>query len=110
MKAINIKTGSISQASKIKQSFDSIYMHPCYYAEIIKDGKRRDWIWKVGCKRENESSDEFSFKMCRLGNIDDNEVWDRITGLDFAVMLIELYKNGGEASVKHWLKNNCADK
>lgn len=107
MKVANIKAGSLTSA-KTKQSFDSIFMQPCYYANIEKSEKRKDWMWIVGCRRENEPSDEFSFKMSKLGDVNDDQLWKVITGSEFAIRLISIYRNNGQAGVRQWIRNNCS--
>jgi len=105
MKVANIKSGSLVQ-SQIKQGFNSIFMHPCYFAEIEKSDKRKNWLWKIGCKRENENSEETSFKISKFGDVNDENMWRKLTNLDFAIMLINIYKENGEVGIKKWIKDN----
>ena len=105
MKVANIKAGSVT-STNAKQSFDSIFMHPCYYAEIEKGDKRRNWIWKIGCKRENDKSDEMCVKIYKFGDVNDDKTWQRLTGAEFAVLLIDTYRDEGEAGIKRLVKDN----
>jgi hypothetical protein len=100
MKVTNIKAGSIN-----KHNFDSIFWHPCYYAEIEKAEKRKNWIWKIGCRRENEKSDELSFKLYKFGNINDEIIWSKLNSAEFAIMLIDAYRKNGEAGIRQLMEN-----
>jgi len=105
MKVANIKSGSLVQ-TKVKQVFNSIYMHPCFYAAIEKSDKRKNWLWKIGCKKENEKSEELMFKMYKFGDVNDEKVWQKVTNIDFAIMLIGVYRESGEAGIKQLIKDN----
>ena len=100
MKVANIKAGSLN-----KQDFDSIFWHPCYYVAIEKGEKRKNWSWKIGCKKENESVAEVVFKIYKFGDINDDAVWEKLTGLDFAVNLIDAYRRNGTDGIKKLMKD-----
>ena len=101
MKITNIKAGSINRCD-----FDSIFWQPCYYAELEKGEKRRNWVWKIGCKRENEKCEETTFKIYKFGDVNNEEKWQKLISAEFAIMLIDLYRSGGEAKIKQWIEND----
>ena len=79
---------------------------PCWYADMERGPKRTDYKWKVGRKHDGRV-DEYEFSISKAGDVNDNEFWGRATGLDFALELIDLFKNGGQNYVKKWIKNRC---
>jgi len=79
---------------------------PYYYANIEKNENRKKWKWKVGCKYQG-ATEEYSFELSKIGDINNEEVWRKITGLEFATELIDLFRDGGEVVVKNWVKNGC---
>lgn len=105
MKTLNSKSGSFVPAA-VSLASGNEDRQPCWYADIERSDKRKDCKWKVGCKNDGQT-DEYSFKISKAGDVDDNDFWSRATGLDFATELIDLFKNGGQQSVKRWIKNGC---
>lgn len=83
--------------------FDEIDKYPCWYANMKRGKKRKDYKWEVGYNY-NGKSDEYSFKISKIGDVDDNKFWNHVTSEDFAIELIELYKNGGQKNIKNWIK------
>ena len=109
MRIANIKARSLTSPTKklISVIIDG-EKTPCYYADIEKAEKRKDWHYKIGCKYFGSAKDEeYSFKLAKAGDVDDNNVWQRLTGVEFAVELISLFKDGGEVAVKDWIKHGC---
>lgn len=104
MKTVNIKTkNSVLKAKLLLSSDDKA---PCYFTKVEKSEKRKDWKWSVGVKYL-DNNEEFSFKMLKIGDTSDEKLWKRITSVDFAIELIDLFRDGGELAVKTWLKNGC---
>ena len=79
---------------------------PCWYADMEKGISRKEYKWKVGCKHDGKV-EEYSFKISKAGNVDDDNFWARATGVDFAAELIKLFREGGQRSVKDWITNGC---
>lgn len=105
MRTINIKAGMSSTPEGFLGDF-SEERQPCWYADVEVAEKRKDYKWKVGCKHEGNTN-EYSFKAEKIGNVDDDTLWNRITGADFAIELLDLFKSGGTEAVKKWVKNGC---
>jgi len=107
MRTLNIKTNSSLLAiptSKPPISVDD--KQPCWYADMENASKRKDYKWKVGCKHEGKT-DEYSFKISKAGDVNNDKFWKRATGVDFAIELIDLFKHGGAKAIKDWIKNGC---
>jgi hypothetical protein len=107
MRIANIKAGNIiNPITQVKMPLRDGDHAPCYYADIEKDEKRKEWKWKVGCKYQGQT-EEYSFKMSKAGDIEDKDFWQRVTSLEFATELIDLFREGGELAVKNWIKDGC---
>ena len=104
MKTLNSRDGSLVPITHLVLNDED--RQPCWYANIERGDKRKDYKWKVGCKSDGQT-DEYSFEISKAGDINDGEFWERATGLDFATKLIDLFKSGGQKSIKHWVKNGC---
>lgn len=107
MRIANIKTGSLTSPTKKLVIIDGDKT-PCFYADIEKAEKRKEWRWKVGCKYFGAAKDEeYAFKISKAGDVDDEQVWQRMISAEFAIELISLFKDGGELAVKNWIKQGC---
>ena len=107
MRIANIKSGNLVDSStRIKLPVREGDHAPCHYANIEKNENRKEWKWNIGCKHQ-EQNEEYSFKMSKAGNVDDEAFWQRITGVEFAMELIDLFRDGGELAVKSWIKDGC---
>lgn len=104
MKTLNSKAGSF--VSTTPAVMDPEDRQPCWYADLEAADNRKDYKWKIGCKKDGQT-EEYSFKISKAGDVSDESFWAHATGLDFAVELIELYKKGGQQSVKQWIKDGC---
>lgn len=105
MRALNSKSGSLVSANpSLTISADD--RQPCWYADIELATKRKDYKWKVGCKQDGKT-EEYSFKISKAGDVNNSDFWQRVTGIDFATELIDLFREGGQKSVKEWIKNGC---
>lgn len=108
MKTVNVKSGSLVATNKRPMILNEGDRAPCHYAKIERDEKRKDWKWTIGCKYFGAGKDEeYCVKMAKLGDVDDENTWLRITGKEFAIELISLFKDGGELAVKNWVKGGC---
>lgn len=110
MKTINIKNTvmpSPGTVINISRGFDPDEKQPCWYANLNIDEGRNEAAWTVGVKREGEDSVEYSFRLSKAGDVNDDEFWKYITSPDFAVALIDLFRVGGEKAVASWVKNGC---
>ena len=96
-------TAKIPRDVKIRDEGDRA---PCFFAEVEKAEKAKDWKWKVGCKFEGQV-EECSFKFGKVGDVDDANVWQRLNSIGFVTELLEVFKDGGEEAVKEWVKNGC---
>lgn len=109
MRTLNIsKDNKEAKApTPIRPAFqDDDERHPCWYADLESGDKRKDYKWKVGCKHQGQT-DEYSFKVSKAGDINDDKTWNKLIGVDFAVELINKFKTGGTNEVKKWIKNGC---
>lgn len=104
MRALNSKSGSFTSINSTKINVED--KQPCWYADIEQASKRKDYRWKVGCKCDGKT-DEYSFKISKAGDVNNNDFWQRVTGIDFATELIDLFRDGGQKSIKEWIKNGC---
>lgn len=103
MKAINIKSVSFKKAKFPMNDSD---VTPCYYAKLEKADKRKEWKWTLGCKF-GDVKEKYSFKLSKIADITDESNWTRFISAEFAIELIELFRNGGEPTVKEWIKIGC---
>lgn len=104
MRTLNSKAGSL--VSTNKRAIDIEDKQPCWYADIERGAKRKDYKWKIGCNHDG-NAEEYSFKISKAGDVDDDEFWARATGVDFATELIDLFREGGQKAIKDWVKNGC---
>lgn len=104
MKTLNSKSGSFISTTPVVSTNED--RQPCWYVYAEHGDKRKEYKWKVGCKIGGQT-DDYSFEISRVGDVNDDEFWIRATGLDFATELIDLFKNGGQKSVERWIKNGC---
>ena len=104
MKTLNSKAGSFISAIPLLTNNED--RQPCWYADMERGGNRQDYKWTVGRKYDGQV-DEYSFSISKAGDIGNDDFWDRATGLDFATDLIDLFKDGGQKSVKKWIKSGC---
>ena len=110
MKAINIGTKEVDtqNSEEIQQVMidNDGNRQPCWYANFEFDGQDRDEAqWKVGVKQE-EGSHEYSFKLTKAGDVENEIFWSIATSADFAIKLLALYRNGKQ-SVNEWVKSGC---
>ena len=66
---------------------------------------RKGCSWKVGVK--GDASEEYSFKASKVGDVDNDKVWDRVRSKEFVVDLVDRFKDGCHKSVKEWIKDGC---
>jgi hypothetical protein len=66
--------------------------YPCKYAEYYKDQNE----WKVGVKFKNTNEEYVFSTKDYKGNLD-------VVSVEFAIMVLEVYKLGGKKAVKSWL-------
>ncbi|KKM21183.1 hypothetical protein LCGC14_1638060 [marine sediment metagenome] len=104
MRTLNIRAGS-TLLSTINTNFPED-KQPCWYADMEQVNKREDYKWKVGCKYDGKN-DEYSFKISKAGDVNNERFWQRATGVDFATELIDLFKNGGSKAIENWVKQGC---
>ena len=104
MKAINIKTSHVSMPTP-KIQVDITDRQPCWYANLENGTERSKAKWVVGVKKSgDEENDEYSFKVSRVGDPSDDKVWAYATSPDFAVEIIEIFRQGGKSAILKWLK------
>ena len=78
---------------------------PCWYADWEQGKTRKGCSWKVGVK--GDTKEEYSFKASKVGDVNDDEIWNRLKSKEFAVDLMGKFKNGGQKAVKEWIKQGC---
>ena len=89
MKAININKNALSVYHSGKLA-DLTERQPCWYANFDKE--RAEWI--IGVKKSGERKVEHSFPA----------IEDSTSSPDFAVELIEVFRESGESGVEKWMK------
>lgn len=104
MRTLNSKSGSFTSINAAKIPVED--KQPCWYADIEQATKKKDYKWKVGCKKGGKT-EEYSFKISNAGDVNNSDFWQRATGIDFATELIDLFRDGGQKSIKEWIKNGC---
>jgi hypothetical protein len=105
MKAINIGTNNMTTINK--KSIDLTDRQPCWYANFKDSSSRTKAKWIVGVKKTNEDKDEYSFKVSKAGDVSDDEFWNYASSENFAIKLIEKFKDGGKSAVSRWIKDGC---
>jgi hypothetical protein len=103
MIAINPDNQKLSSVKRSIIDYDEV--QPCWYVDVIPSKKKEKYRFKVGCKYNNQT-DEFEFNISDVGDPKDKDFWTRVSGVDFAIKLIELFKIGGSKSVEDWIENN----
>ena len=100
----------LSSSMQIKPTsyFDNDEKYPCWHACLKTGDCRKEYRWMVGCKHQGQL-DEYVFNISKVGDVDNDEVWNRITGLDFAIKLISLFRSGGTNKLRKWIKNGCKE-
>lgn len=78
---------------------------PCWYANFEPGKTRKGSVWKVGVN--GEKKEEHSFKASKFGDISKDTVWKHIHSVDFAVELINKFREGGQKAVKRWISQGC---
>ena len=106
MRTLNIKAGSTSLLTANLFTNFPEDRQPCWYADIEQANSRKNYKWKVGRKYEGDN-DEYSFKISKAGDVDNEKFWERATGVDFAAELIDLFRDGGTKAIKDWIKKGC---
>ena len=106
MKAVNISTNTMATAVN-RSMVDLSDRQPCWYANLEDVSPRNKAKWVVGVKNPTEDDEECSFKISKAGDVADEGFWSWASSIDFAVMLIEKYKDGGKSVVFSWVKNGC---
>jgi len=101
MKTININAAD--EANPIPLEPED--KQPCWYANFSDHEDRTQSTWTVGVKRLSESKREYSFKPCMVGDVTDDTFWRHTTSSDFAIGLIDLFRDGGEHAVVKWIKS-----
>jgi len=104
MKAINIGTNNMTTNRK---SIDLTDRQPCWYANFESGTSRNKAKWAVGVKRNDEDDDEYSFEVSKAGDTSDEGFWSYASSEDFAIKLIDLFKEGGKSAVSRWVKDGC---
>jgi hypothetical protein len=107
MKAINIGTNIVSTPMSRSMMIDLSDRQPCWYANLEDKSPRSKAKWVVGVKKIGEDDKEYSFKISKAGDVTDDGFWTYASSIDFAVLLIEKYKDGGKTSVASWVKDGC---
>lgn len=74
---------------------------PCWYVEFDKVLLK----WKAGVK-SNAKNDEYSFAVSSIKNYKDDQL-NKVTSLEFAVSLLNFYRDGGKKAVKEWISDGC---
>lgn len=104
MKVINSKAVSLTNNNNKYLPIDLDERQPCWYADLERGSSKKDYKWKVGCKYDG-NTDEYSFKISDVGDVNDNDFWSVITSADFATKLIDTYKAGGKDLLEKQIKS-----
>jgi hypothetical protein len=78
-------------ATSVPLPADITDKHPCWYVDVDRQKKKTKWT--VGVKHAGKT-EEYSFS---IESVDDEK--------EFAVKIIELFRNGGRKAVRDWIKN-----
>ena len=92
MKTIN-STEELS-VEELLQDLDE-NKQPCWYADFDK----HTLAWRVGIKFQKQSN-EYVLKLSSIKNQEAKTMAD----LDFAVKLIDLFRNGGKKNIEKWVE------
>jgi hypothetical protein len=108
MKAINISTNNMGTTMNRSLIIDLSDRQPCWYANLEDKSPRSKAKWVVGVKKAGDEDDEeYSFKVSKAGDVKDDGFWTYASSVDFAVKLIDTYKDGGKSAVVKWVKDGC---
>lgn len=106
MKTINIGTNTIG-ISMSRSMVDLSDRQPCWYATLEDQSQRNKAKWIVGVKKADEVKKECSFEIFKIGDVSDDGFWAYVSSADFAVKLIEKYRNDGKPAITSWIKDGC---
>ena len=76
--------------------------YPCWYADLEKGDTLDEYYWRIGCV-SSEKKSECIVKFVDIGDINDRSFIKKMFGAEFALKLINLYKEGGEALIVDWV-------
>jgi len=102
MKTLNIESNSIESTSFEDPEYSK---QPCWYVDINKSEKKKDYKWKIGIKN-TEQNEEFECKFSEISS-NNHSIWDRIRDNAFAIELLQKFKMGGESAIRDWFKHGC---
>lgn len=100
----------MKQLSKLRKISDIIESppieekQPCWYAKIEEGKSRLSAKWLVGVKCEAKDPIEYSFRISRLGDVNDDKIWAGITSQDTAIEMIKIFRKGGKKAVSDWIE------
>lgn len=99
MKAINIGKKTVATQS------DPEDRQPCWYANLENHSSRKKAKWVVGVKKEDkEKNQEYSFKLSKVGDVEDDKFWAYASSVDFALKIISIFKSKGKSGLAEWVK------
>lgn len=101
MKAININTNVGLAVVDLSDK------QPCWYAILEDRSPRSKAKWVIGVKRSAGKDEEYSFKISKAIDVTDDGFWNYASSVDFAINLIDKYKNIGKSEVIKWVEDGC---
>jgi len=101
MRTLNMKSNKNTDFTPwaIKKVRDVSDKHPCWYVKIESDGEREDAKWIVGVKEDGEKPIELEVMASKLGDVRNEEFWNHFISYEFAITLMDTFKNGGVKEV-----------
>lgn len=101
MKLLNTKSGNFISHSLV---LDIEGRQPCWYVNLGESNGIK--IWVVGCKYDGQS-DEYIFELSGVADLSDASSIEHATGKDFAIKLLDTFRQGGSEAIKKWISNSC---
>ena len=96
------KVSDIVESPKIEER------QPCWYAKLEEGKSRLSAKWLIGVKCEGKDPIEYSFRVSRLGDVNDDNVWSSVASKDIAIEMLKIFRRGGKKAVSDWIDSRIA--
>lgn len=105
MKILNIKKGVMKTMIELN-NIDITDRQPCWEVHLDDPADRNKTKWVVGVKshQDENAPKEYRLKLTDLGDVNDDDFWNHITSVDFAVKLLDVFRSG---NLDSWVKGGC---
>jgi hypothetical protein len=103
MKTLNFKKGVAMINLK---NVDITDRQPCWYVDFDRGSERSGAAWKVGVRAYDgdDAPEEYKLKLADVGDVTNDSFWDRATSFDFALQLLDEFRNG---TISSWIAGGC---